>query len=88
MDFIESTYAASSGNNLTIYEVCGDHTGGHNRNGQGGGKATIHGGSGSRVGGRGGKRKCLQEDVDACTHFTEQPYSNERYEKFSPVERQ
>ena len=34
------------------------------------------------------KQKWSQEDVDACTHLTEQRYSNERYEKFSPVERQ
>ena len=64
MDFIESTSAASSGNNRNIYEVHGDSTGGRNRNGQGCGKATTHGGSGSGVGGRGRKWKWSQEDVD------------------------
>ena len=37
------------------------------RNGQGGGKATTHGGRVGGVGGRGLKRKWQQEDVDACT---------------------
>ena len=88
MYFIESTSTASSGKNRTIYEVFGDRTGSRNRNGQGGGKSTTHDGSGGGVGLRGGKRKCLQEDVDACTHLTKHRYSNDRYDKFSLFERQ
>ena len=44
MEFIESTSAASYGNNRSISEVHGDHTGGRNRNYQGRSKATTHGG--------------------------------------------
>ena len=88
MNFIESTASASSGINHTIFEVRGDRTGGRNRNGQGGGKATTHGGRGGGVGGRGVKWKRSQEDVDACTHLTEKSYSKEHYDKLSPVELQ
>ena len=42
----------------------------------------------SGVRGQGVKRKWLQEDVDACTHLTEQHYIHEPYENFSPVELQ
>ena len=50
MDFIDITSEASSGNNRTFSEVCDDRTGGRNRNGQGRGKATIHGWRGGGVG--------------------------------------
>ena len=88
MDFVEINASASSGSNRTISEVCGDRTGIPNRNGQGGYKSTTYGGCGGVVVGRCVKRKWSQEDVDACTHFTEQRYSEERYEKFSLDERQ
>ena len=88
MEFIESTATDSYGSNCTISEARGDRTGGRNRNGQDGGKATTHGGRGDGVGGRGVKRKWSQEEVDSCIHLTEQRYSSESYEKFYPVERQ
>ena len=77
IDFIQSTSTASSSKNRTISEVRGDRTGSCNQNGQGVGKETTHGGRGNGVVGQGGKRKWSQEDIDACTHLTEQRYSNE-----------
>ena len=88
MELIENTASASSGRNHTLYEVCGDRTGGLNCNGQGGGKATTHSERDRGVGEPGVKWKWSKEDIDDSTHLTEQIYSTGRYERFSLVEHQ